>query len=197
MTPQYQALVQTLKRLPGLGYRSAEKVALHLLVENTKSAHDLVESLNQAKSVLGPCENCGNLAESEMCSLCSSEERDTSQLCVVEGVTDLFAMERAGVYRGLYHVLHGKLAPIRGIGPNQLNLESLMNRLKKGAVKEVILALGNDMEGEATCHYLNQEIFDGFELQVTRIGFGLPSGGGVTYADEITLKSALEGRKLI
>ena len=169
--------MQTLKRLPGLGYRSAEKVALHLLVESTKSANDLMESLNQAKSVLGPCENCGNLAESAMCPLCSSEERDTSQVCVVEGVTDLFAMERAGVYRGLYHVLHGKLAPIRGIGPNQLNLESLMNRLKKGAVKEVILALGNDMEGEATCHYLNQEIFEALTA-VTRIGFGLPSGEG-------------------
>ena len=93
--------MQTLKRLPGLGYRSAEKVALYLLVENTKSAIELVDSLNQAKSVLGPCQNCGNLAEEEMCSLCSSEERDASQLCIVEGVTDLFAMERAGIFKGL------------------------------------------------------------------------------------------------
>jgi recombination protein RecR len=195
LTPQYQALVQTLKRLPGLGYRSAEKVALYLLVENTKSAIELVDRLNQAKSVLGPCQNCGNLAEDELCSLCSSEERDASQLCIVEGVTDLFAMERAGIFKGLYHVLHGKLAPIRGIGPENLNLNRLRDRIQTGVVTEIILALGNDMEGEATCHYLNQEVFNELELKVSRIGFGLPSGGGLTYADEITLKSALEGRK--
>jgi recombination protein RecR len=195
LTPQYQALVQTLKRLPGLGYRSAEKVALYLLVEKTKSASELVDSLNQAKSVLGPCQNCGNLAEDELCSLCSSEERDASQLCIVEGVTDLFSMERAGIFKGLYHVLHGKLAPIRGIGPENLNLNRLRDRIQTGIVTEIILALGNDMEGEATCHYLNQEVFNELELKVSRIGFGLPSGGGLTYADEITLKSALEGRK--
>jgi recombination protein RecR len=187
--------MQTLKRLPGLGYRSAEKVALYLLVENTKSASELADSLNQAKSVLGPCQNCGNLAEDELCSLCSSEERDASQLCIVEGVTDLFAMERAGIFKGLYHVLHGKLAPIRGIGPENLNLNRLKDRIQTGIVTEIILALGNDMEGEATCHYLNQEVFKGLELKVSRIGFGLPSGGGLTYADEITLKSALEGRR--
>tara|TARA_B100000035_G_scaffold115994_1_gene98300 strand:+ start:399 stop:992 length:594 start_codon:yes stop_codon:yes gene_type:complete len=197
LTPQYQALVQTLKRLPGLGYRSAEKVALHLLVENTSASAALIESLNQAKALLGPCEVCGNLAEEKLCSLCRSDDRDHSQICVVEGVTDLFAMERAGVFRGLYHVLYGKLAPVRGVGPEQLNLNSLVSRLKTGEVSEVILALGNDMEGEATCHYLNQEIFGGLQLDVTRIGFGLPSGGGVTYADEITLRSALDGRKSI
>ena len=189
--------MQALKRLPGIGYRSAEKVALHLLVESTSSATALIDCLNQAKSTLGPCIVCGNLAEEDKCSLCLSGERDPTQLCIVESVTDLFAMERAGVFRVLYHVLHGKLAPVRGVGPDQLNIESLSKRLTEGDVKEVILALGNDMEGEATCHYLNQEIFDGQNLEVTRIGFGLPSGGGVTYADEITLRSALEGRKSI
>ena len=195
MTPQYQALVQALKSLPGLGYRSAEKVALHLIVENPKASTGLVDRLTQAAEVLGPCNTCGNLAEDQLCSLCASEERDSSQLCIVEGVTDLFAMERAGIFRGLYHVLHGKLVPVRGVGPENLNLRSLANRLEGGKVKEVILALGNDMEGEATCHYLNQEIFGKREIQVTRIGFGLPSGGGVTYADEVTLRSALDGRK--
>ena len=195
MTPQYQALVQALKSLPGLGYRSAEKVALHLIVENPKASTGLVDRLTQAAEALGPCHTCGNLAENQLCSLCASEERDSSQLCIVEGVTDLFAMERAGIFRGLYHVLHGKLAPVRGVGPEKLNLISLENRLEDGKVKEVILALGNDMEGEATCHYLNQEIFGKREIQVTRIGFGLPSGGGVTYADEVTLRSALDGRK--
>ena len=122
--------MQTLKRLPGLGYRSAEKVALHLLVENTSASDALIDCLNQAKSQLGPCKVCGNLADDKECSLCRSDDRDQSQICVVEGVTDLFAMERAGVFRGLYHVLHGKLAPVRGIGPEQLNLNSLVNRLK-------------------------------------------------------------------
>ena len=187
--------MQALKSLPGLGYRSAEKVALHLIVENPKASTGLVDRLTQAAEALGPCKTCGNLAEDQLCSLCASEERDSSQLCIVEGVTDLFAMERAGIFRGLYHVLHGKLAPIRGVGPENLNLISLENRLEDGKVKEVILALGNDMEGEATCHYLNQEIFGKREIQVTRIGFGLPSGGGVTYADEVTLRSALDGRK--
>jgi recombination protein RecR len=195
LTPQYQALVQALKRLPGLGYRSAEKVALHLIVENPKANASLVECLVQAADALGPCKTCGNLAEDELCAICASEERDSSQLCIVEGVTDLFAMERAGVFRGLYHVLHGKLAPVRGVGPDNLNLQSLKKRLEEGGINEVILALGNDMEGEATCHYLNQDIFAGLEMQITRIGFGLPSGGGVTYADEVTLRSALEGRK--
>ncbi len=187
--------MQVLKRLPGLGYRSAEKVALHLLVEDISSSNDLIDCLNQAKSLLGPCEICGNLAENNHCVICLSEDRDHAQLCVVEGVTDLFAMERAGVFRGLYHVLHGKLAPVRGVGPEQLNLSNLSNRIKDKGIAEVILALGNDMEGEATCHYLNQEIFHGHDLQVTRIGFGLPSGGGVTYADEITLRSSFESRK--
>jgi len=187
--------VQALKRLPGLGYRSAEKVALHLLVEKPDAASALIDCLQDAGGGLGPCETCGNLAEGSQCTLCLSGERDQSQLCIVEGVTDLFAMERAGVFRGLYHVLHGKLAPVRGVGPEKLNLASLGTRFEKGEIREVILALGNDMEGEATCHYLNQEIFDGLNLRVTRIGFGLPSGGGVTYADEITLRSALDGRK--
>ena len=195
MTPQYQALVQTLKRLPGLGYRSAEKVALHLLVESPASASTLIENLNQASSALGPCKACGNLAEEDLCYLCASDERDHSQLCIVESVTDLFALERAGIFRGHYHVLHGKLAPVRGVGPEKLNLPSLRTRLEGGLIKEIILALGNDLEGEATCHYLNQEIFQDFDLEVSRIGFGLPSGGGVTYADEVTLRSALEGRK--
>ena len=187
--------MQALKRLPGLGYRSAEKVALHLIVEKPKANTSLVECLVQVSETLGPCETCGNLAEAALCGLCTSDERDRSQLCIVEGVTDLFAMERAGVFCGLYHVLHGKLAPVRGVGPENLNIASLKERVKNGQINEVILALGNDMEGEATCYYLNQEIFSGMDIQITRIGFGLPSGGGLTYADDITLKSALEGRK--
>ena len=187
--------MQALKRLPGLGYRSAEKVALHLLVENPKAGTALVSCLEDAAKNLGACETCGNLAEGPLCSLCLSEERDEGQVCVVEGVTDLFAMEKAGIFHGKYHILMGKLSPVKGIGADQLNLGNLEKRLADGEVEEVILALSNDLEGEATCHYIRSEVIKDSRIRVSRIGFGLPSGGGITYADEQTLYNALQSRK--
>ena len=195
MTPVFEQLVQALKALPGLGYRSAEKIALHILVEKPQKTASLVDLLTSASEKLGACSTCGNLSEEKQCKICLSNERNDESLCVVEGVTDLHAMEQAGVFRGKYHVLHGKLSPIRGIGPEQLNLQTLRSRIDEGSVEEVILALGNDMEGEATCYYIMQEILEGRSLRVSRIGFGLPSGGGLTYADETTLRSAMEGRQ--
>ena len=195
MTPVFEQLVQALKALPGLGYRSAEKIALHILVEKPQKTASLVDLLKSASEKLGACSTCGNLTEEKQCKICLSNERNDESLCVVEGVTDLHAMEQAGVFRGKYHVLHGKLSPIRGIGPEQLNLQTLRSRIDEGSVEEVILALGNDMEGEATCYYIMQEILEGRSLRVSRIGFGLPSGGGLTYADETTLRSAMEGRQ--
>lgn len=195
MTPVFEQLVQALKALPGLGYRSAEKIALHILVEKPQKTASLVDLLTSASEKLGACSTCGNLTEEKQCKICLSNERNDESLCVVEGVTDLHAMEQAGVFRGKYHVLHGKLSPIRGIGPEQLNLQTLRSRIDEGSVEEVILALGNDMEGEATCYYIMQEILEGRPLRVSRIGFGLPSGGGLTYADETTLRSAMEGRQ--
>jgi|TARA_B100000927_G_scaffold287629_1_gene280830 recombination protein RecR len=195
LTPVFEQLVQALKALPGLGYRSAEKIALHILVEKPQKTASLVDLLTSASEKLGACSTCGNLTEEKQCKICLSNERNDESLCVVEGVTDLHAMEQAGVFRGKYHVLHGKLSPIRGIGPEQLNLQTLRSRIDEGSVEEVILALGNDMEGEATCYYIMQEILEGRSLRVSRIGFGLPSGGGLTYADETTLRSAMEGRQ--
>ena len=195
MTPVFEQLVQALKALPGLGYRSAEKIALHILVEKPQKTASLVDLLTSASEKLGACSTCGNLTEEKQCKICLSNERNDESLCVVEGVTDLHAMEQAGVFRGKYHVLHGKLSPIRGLGPEQLNLQTLRSRIDEGSVEEVILALGNDMEGEATCYYIMQEILEGRSLRVSRIGFGLPSGGGLTYADETTLRSAMEGRQ--
>ena len=142
------------------------------------------------------CSRCGNLAESELCAICADERRDASIVCVVEHVPDLVALERSGAYRGTYHVLHGKLSPIHGIGPEDLNFASLFARIAAGGVEELILALSNDIEGEATCHYLTEQLAaSGRPVNVTRIGFGLPSGGGVLYADSVTLKSALDGRR--
>ncbi len=198
MTPAFEKLQKHLKQLPGLGYRSAERIALHLLVEKPARLPSLVIALEEAARAVRRCVRCGNLAESDECAVCADERRDRSVVCVVEHVPDLVAIERSAAYRGSYHVLHGKLSPIHGVGPDDLNLAGLRARIKSGEVGELILALSNDVEGEATCHFLTEELpalaAEG-SLKVTRIGFGLPSGGGVLYADSVTLKSALEGRR--
>lgn len=194
MTPTLEHLQKLLKQLPGIGYRSAERIALHLLVEKPARLPELVGALQSAASTVRRCRQCGNLAEEELCPICADERRRSDQVCVVEYVPDLAAIERSGAYRGRYHVLHGKLSPLRGVGPEDLNLSPLLQRLAAGEVQELILALSNDVEGEATCHYLTERLPPG-GVKVTRIGFGLPSGSGVLYADAVTLKSALEGRR--
>ncbi len=195
MASAFERLQQRLKQLPGLGYRSSEKIALHLLVEKPDRLPALVEALQEAARSVRRCACCGNLAEGELCAICSDETRDRGVVCVVEQVPDLVALERSGAHRGIYHVLHGKLSPISGIGPEQLNFAALLERVRAGEVREVILALSNDVEGEATCHYFTSQLPPDRDVKVSRIGFGLPSGGGVLYADSVTLKSALESRR--
>jgi recombination protein RecR len=195
MTPAFEALQQQLKRLPGVGFRSAERIALHLLVEKPARLPELVRALESAAAAVRRCDRCGNLAEGELCAVCADDRRDRGLVCVVEHVPDLVAMERSGAYRGSYHVLHGKLSPLHGVGPDDLNLAALRQRVSSGEVRELILALPNDVEGEATCHYLTEALSAPAGLKTSRIGFGLPSGGGVLYADSVTLKSALEGRR--
>ena len=195
MSEPYERLVQSLKSLPGLGYRSAEKIALHLLVEKPNKGAELIERLSYAQERLGACSVCGNLTDLKECRICISDDRESHRICVVEGVTDLFAMEKAGIFQGKYHILMGKLSPVKGIGAEQLNLGSLSTRLLNGEIEEVILALSNDLEGEATCHYIRSEVIKDSNIRVSRIGFGLPSGAGVTYADEQTLLNALQSRK--
>jgi len=194
MTPAFEKLQKHLKQLPGLGFRSSERIALHLLVEKPSRLPALVAALQEAAQSVRRCERCGNLAEGGDCAICADGRRDHAVVCVVEHVPDLVALERSGAYRGVYHVLHGKLSPIQGVGPNDLNLPSLLARIASGEVHELILALSNDIEGEATCHFLTQQI-PADRIKVSRIGFGLPSGGGVLYADSVTLKSALDGRR--
>ncbi|HTJ78549.1 MAG TPA: recombination mediator RecR [Rariglobus sp.] len=195
MTPAFEKLQQHLKQLPGLGFRSAERIALHLLVEKPAKLATLVQALEAASASVRRCTRCGSLAEGELCTICADERRDHRIVCVVEHVPDLVALERSGAYRGGYHVLHGKLSPIHGVGPGDLNFASLLARVQSGEIKELILALSNDVEGEATCHYLTQHLPPDGTVKVTRIGFGLPSGGGVLYADSVTLKSALDARR--
>ncbi len=196
MSSAFEKLQQHLKQLPGLGFRSSERIALHLLVEKPERLPQLVAALEEAARTVRRCSRCGNIAEAELCAICADERRDQSVVCVVEQVPDLVALERSGAYRGVYHVLHGKLSPLHGIGPQDLNFAALFARVETGGIGELILALSNDVEGEATCHYLTEQLAaQGREVKVTRIGFGLPSGGGVLYADSVTLKSALEARR--
>jgi recombination protein RecR len=195
MTPAFEEVQQRLKTLPGLGFRSAERIALHLLVERREELEPLVRALQEAAERLGPCPRCGNLCEGELCAVCADPGRRGEVICVVEHVPDLMALERAGVYRGVYHVLHGRLSPLHGIGPEQLNLATLGARLRAEPVAELILALGNDIEGEATCHYIRESLPAATAIRISRIGFGLPSGSGITYADPGTLRSALEARR--
>jgi recombination protein RecR len=195
MTPAFEKLQKHLKQLPGLGFRSSERIALHLLVEKPARLPQLVAALEEAAKVVRRCERCGNLAEGELCEICADEKRDRSVICVVEHVPDLVAIERSGAFRGTYHVLHGKLSPIMGVTPDDLNLAALRARVEAGDVTELILALPNDVEGEATCHYITEHLPPDRPVKTSRIGFGLPSGGGVLYADSVTLKSALEGRR--
>ena len=191
----FEELQQQLKKLPGLGYRSAERIALHLLVEHPERLPALVNSLEAAARALRRCPRCGNLTDADLCAVCSDARRNQRLVCVVERVPDLVALERSGAWPGVYHVLHGRLSPMHGVGPEELNCAALFARVEAGEVDEVILSLANDVEGEATCHYVTTHLPAGRPVKVTRIGFGLPSGAGVLYADAVTLKSALEGRR--
>jgi recombination protein RecR len=206
MPSAFEHAQKLLRQLPGLGYRSAERIALHLLVERPERLPPLIAALQEAAARLQRCSQCGNLtevapaavpgeAEPVLCDICRDPARRPEQICLVETVTDLLALERAGAYRGLYHVLHGKLSPLHNVGPGDLNLATLRARLESGVVKEVVLALSNDIEGEATCHYVQETLLTGRDVAVSRIGFGLPSGGGLTYADADTLRSALAARR--
>jgi recombination protein RecR len=195
MMAAFERLQLALRRLPGVGYRSSERIALHLLLGRPEQLSALVAALQEASSAIRRCSRCGNLSEESLCPICSDPKRDQRAVCVVESVPDLMAIERSGSWRSGYHVLHGKLSPLHGIGPDDLNIASLLARVASIEVDELVLALSNDVEGEATCHYIQEHLPTGREIRVTRIGFGIPSGGGVLYADSVTLKSALEGRR--
>ena len=195
VTPAFERLQQALRKLPGIGFRSSERIALHLLIGKPDQLEPLVAALTGAASSIRRCSQCGNLSEDSLCSICSDPRRDQRSVCVVENVPDLVAIERSASWRSVYHVLHGKLSPLHGVGPDDLNISGLLARIESGEVDELVLALSNDVEGEATCHYIQGNLPPGRSVRVTRIGFGIPSGGGVLYADSVTLKSALEGRR--
>lgn len=195
MSPSFEKLQLALRKLPGIGYRSSERIALHLLLGKPDQLHQLVSALSEASQAVRQCKRCGNLSEEDLCGICSDDRRDHRSVCVVESVPDLVALERSGSWRAVYHVLHGKLSPMHGIAPEDLNLSSLFDRIGRGEVAEIVLALSNDVEGEATCHFIHAHLPAAAAVRLTRIGFGIPSGAGVLYADAVTLTNALAGRR--
>jgi recombination protein RecR len=195
MATAFENLQSALRRLPGVGYRSSERIALHLLLGKPEQLRLLTNALEEASRSIKRCTRCGNMSEGDLCSICADPRRDQRFVCVVENVPDLVAIERSGSWRSGYHVLHGKLSPLQEVGPDDLNIASLLARVGSGEIDELVLALPNDVEGEATCHYIQEHLPASHPIKVTRIGFGIPSGGGVLYADSVTLKSALDGRR--
>ncbi len=191
-----QDLIDALARLPGIGPKTASRLTFYLLRASDNLALDLAEALQGLKSGTGLCQRCYNITEAGRleCEVCASPDRDGATLCVVEEPLDVLALERTGGYLGKYHVLHGALSPIRGIGPEDLKIREFLQRVKTEGVREVILATNPSMEGDATAMYLNQQL-SGHLVRITRLARGLPMGGDLEYADQSTLLRALAGRQ--
>jgi recombination protein RecR len=191
-----QDLIDELGRLPGVGPKSAQRIAFHLLAADPADVRRLVNAMSQVKERIRFCEVCGNVTEDVQCRICRDPRRDPAVICVVEEAKDVVAIERTREFRGRYHVLGGAISPIEGIGPDDLRVRELMTRLADGAVTEIILATDPNLEGEATATYLAR-LIKPLGLKVTRPASGLPVGGDLEYADEVTLGRAFEGRRLL
>ena len=191
-----QDLIDELGRLPGVGPKSAQRIAFHLLNTDPVDVRRLAEVLIEVKDKVRFCSVCGNVAQEELCRICRDPRRDLSVICVVEEPKDVVAIERTREFRGRYHVLGGAISPIEGIGPDDLRIRELMKRLADGAIVEVILATDPNLEGEATATYLTR-MLNPIGLRVTRLASGLPVGGDLEYADEVTLGRAFEGRRAV
>lgn len=189
-----EKLVNALSRLPGIGPKTAQRLAFYIIKTPEDEAFGLSDAIRQARESMRHCRECGNFTDTEVCSMCSSDKREHSTICVVENPQDIIAVESSGEYNGLYHVLMGSLSPLNGIGPEELTINKLIDRIKNGEIKEVILATDPNVEGEATAAYIN-EILEDSPVKVTRLAYGIPMGGNLEYADGVTLGKALEGRR--
>ena len=189
-------LIEHFRALPGIGNKTAVRLAYHVLDMDAEQAKKLAEAIIEAKEKIGYCNTCFNLCDQNPCVICAAEERDHSVICVVEQPQDVAAMERMRDYRGVYHVLHGALSPLEGVGPDQIRIKELLARLTNDTVKEVIMATNPNVEGEATAMYL-AKLLKPMGVKVTRIAHGLPIGGDLEYADEVTLSKAMENRREI
>lgn len=188
------ALTSALNKLPGIGPRSAERIALHLVQTDSAMVKQLAEVMLQAREKIQFCATCGALTEKSPCSICTDARRDSSLICVVERAVDILSVERSGTYRGKFHVLGGNISPLDGIEPEDLRIAELEKRLTHEPVREIVIALGTDVEGDATSFYLAKRLARK-GLKISRIAYGLPAGSGLEFADELTLSRALEGRR--
>lgn len=190
-------LINELSKLPGIGGKTAQRLAFHILALEEREATSLANSIVNAKRSLHYCSVCGNLTDTDPCEICSDESRDRTKVCVVETPQDVIAMERIREFKGMYHVLHGAISPVEGIGPNEINLKSLITRLQQhDEIDEIIVATNPNIEGEATAMYIAR-LLKPSGIKVTRIAHGIPVGGDLEYADEVTLLKAMEGRREI
>ncbi|MCJ7524987.1 MAG: recombination mediator RecR [Candidatus Aminicenantes bacterium] len=192
-TPPLARMIEELKKIPGIGRKSAQRIAFYLLRTDKKKALGLADAIVQAREKIFYCSICNNITAIEPCEICSSSERDGEKICVVEEPFNIHSIEKTGLFHGYYHVLMGNLSPIRGIGPDELRISGLVERIKNGSFREVILATSPTTEGSATAHYLT-EILRQYKITITRIAQGLPVGADLDYADEVTIAKAIEGR---
>jgi recombination protein RecR len=188
------SLIGALSKLPGIGPRSAERIALHLVQAESGAVKQLAEAILNARDRVRFCEVCGALTEQSPCAICTDPRRDAALVCIVERPVDILSIEKSGTFRGHYHVLGGKISPLNGVEPEDLRIGELEKRLAGGASKEIVMALGTDVEGDATSYYLAKRLAR-HGLKITRLAHGLPAGTGLEFADELTLSQALEGRR--
>lgn len=186
-------LIRSLSKLPGIGEKTAERLAIHILRSSLSDAEGLARNIVAVKQKIRLCAKCYGLSDDEMCEICRDASREENLLCVVEQPADMIALEKSGAYKGLYHILGGILAPMEGVGPGDLRLRELFERIRSQGIQEVILATGTSMEGEATAAYIAQQL-TGQNVRVSRIASGVPVGGDLKYIDQMTLKCALDGR---
>lgn len=189
-------LIEEFEKLPGIGHKTAQRLAFHVLGLPQEKAQSLANAIIEAKLKIRYCSVCSNLTDIDPCAICSSHSRESSMFCVVEDPRDVVAMERTREFKGLYHVLHGAISPMEGIGPEDIKIRELLSRIREGSVKEVILATNPNIEGEATAMYISK-LLKPLGIKTTRIAHGIPVGGDLEYADEVTLAKALEGRREI
>jgi len=196
-TPSIEKLIESFERLPSIGHKTAVRLAFHVLDLSEEETSEFINSIVEAKKNIKYCSTCFNITETDPCPICSNTKRDHTSICVVEDVKDVIAMEKTHEFRGLYHVLHGSISPMNGVGPDDIKIKELLNRINsEEGIKEVILATNPRVEGEATAMYISK-LIKPLGIKATRIAHGIPVGGDLEYTDEITLMKALEGRREI
>ena len=193
-SPSIEKLIEAFERLPSIGSKTAARLAFYMLNASEEETNEFISAIQNAKQNLKYCSKCYNISDTDPCPICSNVKRDSSIICVVEDVRDIVAMEKTHEFKGLYHVLHGSISPMNGIGPDDIKIKELLSRIQTGDVKEIILATNPRVEGEATAMYISK-LVKNFGVKATRIAHGIPVGGDLEYTDEVTLTKALEGRR--